>query len=124
MVQADHPGDYQHGYAAQDSVSNSVGARFITPTQEGSNRGTPQWQSQTQRQQFSPDGDSFEHQYRPYKANNQKWSVPTWERPQQHKRSAAGWIWLVVLGLIFMGARLQLFGALISVSGVSILTQL
>src|SRR5947209_1004338 len=77
MVQADHPGDYQHGYAAQDSVSNSVEARFVTPAfipEEGSNRGTSQRQSQSQRQQFSPDGDSFEHQHRPYSVNNHQWS--------------------------------------------------
>jgi hypothetical protein len=123
MVEADHPGDYQHGYAAQDSVSNAVGARFITP-QEGGNGGTSQWQSRPQRQQFSPDGDSFEHQYRPYAANNQQGGVPPWARPQHHKRSAAGWFWLVVLGLIFMGPLLHILGALLAFTGVIILTLL
>ena len=122
MLQADHPGDYQHGYAAQDNVSNSVGERFITPTfiapQEGNNRAKPQWQ------QFSPDGDSFEHQYRPYRANNQQWGAPPWARPQQHKRSAGSWFWLVVLALVFMGPLLHFFGALLAVTAVIILTLL
>ena len=124
MVQADHPGDYQHGYAAQDNVSNPVGAKFITPTWEESYRGTQRWQSQAQRQQFSPDGDSFEHQYRPYRGNNQQWSAPPWARPQQHKRSAARWFWLIVLGLIFMGPLLHSLAAFLAVAGVIILTLL
>ena len=127
MVEADHPGDYQHGYAAQDNVSNPVGERYTTPPfivpQEESNRGTPQWQSQTQRKQFSPDGDSFEYQYRPYRANNQQWSAPPWARPQ-HRRRAGSWFWLVVLGLIFMGPLLHIIGAFLAVIGVIILTLL
>ena len=127
MVEADHPGDYQHGYAAQDNVSKPVGERFITPTfnvpHEESNRGTPQWQPQTQRQQFSPDGDSFENQYRPYRANNQQWSAPPWARPQ-HRRGAARWFWLVVLGLLFMGPLLHILGEFLAVIGVIILTLL
>jgi len=127
MVEADHPGDYQHGYAAQDNVSNRVGERFSSPTfnvpQEESNRGTPHWQPQTQRQQFSPDGDSFEQQYRPYRANNQQSSAPPWMRPQ-HRRGAGGWFWLVVLGLLFMGPLLHFLGALLAVIGVIILTLL
>ncbi len=127
MVEADHPGDYQHGYAAQDNVSNPVGERYVTPTfivpQEESNRGTPQWQSQTQRKQFSPDGDSFEYQYRPHRANNQQWSAPPWARPQL-RRGAARWFWLVVLGLIFMGPLLHILGAFLAVIGVIILTLL
>ena len=127
IVEADHPGDYQHGYAAQDNVSNPVEERFITPTfivpQEESNRGTPQWQSRTQRQQFSPDGDSFEYQYRPHRANNQQWSAPPWVRPQ-HGRGAGRWFWLVVLGLIFMGPLLHILGAFLAVIGVVILTLL
>src|SRR5437764_671334 len=105
MVEADHPGDYQHGYAAQDNVSNPVVERYITPTfivpQEESKRGTPQWQSQTQRKQFSPDGDSFEYEYRPYRAHNQQLSEPPCARPQ-HRRRAGSLFWLVLLGLIFM----------------------
>jgi hypothetical protein len=127
MVEADHPGDYQHGYAAQDNVSNPIGERYITPTfnvpREESNRGTPQWQSQKQRQQFSHDGDSFEHQYLPYRANNQQWSAPPWARPQ-HRRGAARWFWLVVLGLLFMGPLLHILGAFLAVIGVIILTLL
>ena len=121
MVQADHPGDYQHGYAAQDNVNNP---RVIPPTREESNRGMPQWRSQTQRQQFSPDGDAFEHRYRPYGANNQQWSAPPWARPQQHRRGAAGWFWLIVLGLVFMGPLLHVIGALLAVTGIIILTLL
>ena len=119
MVEADHPGDYQHGYAAQDSVSNPAGVIFTTPG-GGSNGGM----AQSQRQRFSPDGDSFEHRYRPYTASNQQWGVPSWARPQQHKRSAAGWFWLVVLGLIFMGPLLHIIGAFLAVTGVIILTLL
>src|SRR5438270_10094942 len=51
--QDDHQSDYQHGYAAQDSVSNPAGVIFTTPG-GGSNGGM----AQSQRQRFSPDGDS------------------------------------------------------------------
>src|SRR5947209_8029383 len=113
--QDDHQSDYQHGYAAQDSVSSSVGGRF-TARRERSN-GRP---SQSQRQRFSPDGDSFEPRYRPYAANNQQWSVPPWARPQ-HKRSAAGWVWLVILGLVFIGPLLHILGDLLAVVGMIVL---
>src|SRR2546429_38204 len=111
-----HPGDYQHGYVAQDTVNKGVGAQFIAPP-----GGKSQWESQSQRQQFSPDGDSFEHRYRPYTANNQQWSVPPWARPQQHKRSAAGWVWLVILGLVFIGPLLHILGDLLAVVGMIVL---
>jgi hypothetical protein len=114
--QDDHQSDYQHGYAAQDSISSSVGGRFTAPRQRSN--GGP---SQSQRQRFSPDGDSFEHQYHPYTANNQQWSVPPWARPQQHKRSAAGWVWLVILGLVFIGPLLHILGALLAVVGMIVL---
>lgn len=124
MVQADYPGDYQHGYVAQDNRSNTAGAKFIPPTREQSNRGKSEWRSQTQRQHFSPDGDSFEHQYRPYGVNKQQWSAPPWARPQRHHRGAAGWFWLIVLGLVFMGPLLHFIGALLAVAGIIILTLL
>jgi len=54
-------------------------------------------------------------------ANNQQWSVPPWARPQQHKRSAAGWVWLVILGLVFIGPLLHILGALLAVVGMIVL---
>jgi hypothetical protein len=121
MVHHDYRDDYQHGYIAQDTSK-------YTNVQAGrSGLDESQVQSQassSQKQQFSPDGDSFERQYRPYARNNIQWNVPLWARPQRQPRSSARLIWLIILGIIFIGPMLHILGALLAIVGVILLTLL
>ena len=121
MVHHDYRDDYQHGYIAQDTSK-------YTSVQAGrSGLDEPRAQSQasnSQKQQFSPDGDSFERQYRPYVRNNIQWNVPLWARPQRQGRGSARIIWLIILGMIFIGPMLHILGALLAIVGVILLTLL
>ncbi len=121
MIHHDYQDDYQHGYIAQDTSK-------YTSVQAGrSGLDEPQAQSQasgSQKQRFSPDGDSFERQYSPYTRNNIQWNAPLWARPQRQGRGSARIIWLIILGMIFIGPMLHILGALLAVVGVILLTLL
>jgi hypothetical protein len=121
MIHHDYRDDYQHGYIAQDTSK-------YTSVQAGrSGLDEPPTQSQassSQKQRFSPDGDSFERQYRPYARNNIQWNVPLSARPQRQGRGSARIIWLIILGMIFIGPMLHILGALLAVVGVILLTLL
>ncbi|HET7638497.1 MAG TPA: hypothetical protein VFK47_07120 [Ktedonobacteraceae bacterium] len=121
MVHNDYRDDYQHGYLAQDT-SKYTYAQAGRPGIDGP-RAQPQ-ASSSQKQQFSPDGDSFERQYRPYARSNIQWNVPYWARPQRQPRGSARVIWLIILGVIFIGPALHILGTLLAVAGVILLTLL
>ena len=121
MVHNDYRDDYQHGYMAQDT------RKYPHAQASGPGIDEPRAQSQassSQKQQFSPDGDSFERQYRPYARNNVQWNVPFWARPQRQPRGSVRVIWLIILGMIFIGPVLHMLGALLAVVGVILLTLL
>src|SRR5258706_9824956 len=121
MVHNDYRDDYQHGYMAQDT------RKYTYAQASGPGIDEPRAQSQassSQKQQFSPDGDSFERQYRPYTRNNIQWNVPLWARPQRQPRGSVRVIWLIILGMIFIGPVLHILGALLAGVGVIPLTLL
>ena len=121
MVHHDYRDDYQHGYIAQDTSKYT----YVQAGRSGLDEPRAQSQaSSSQKQQFSPDGDSFERQYRPYVRNNIQWNVPLWARPQRQGRGSARIIWLIILGVIFIGPILHILGALLAVVGVILLTLL
>jgi len=113
--------DYQHGYVAQDTRKYT----YAQTSGPGIDELRAQSQaSSSQKQQFSPDGDSFERQYRPYARNNIQWNVPLWARPQRQPRGSVRVIWLIILGMIFIGPVLHILGTLLAVVGVILLTLL
>jgi hypothetical protein len=112
-------GDYQDGYMAQDrrsqdsAVTNRAGGRFSEFQAYKA-----QVQSQKQEQQrFSPDGDAFEQQYRPYISyNRSQWSVPPWARPQKQNKRWSRMVLFVIVALLLIKPLLVLFaifGALV-----------
>src|SRR6266571_9180979 len=74
MVQSETPNDYQNGYIALDTADTSQSGEKIDTSRPVT---AP---LQAQRQQFSPDGDAYEYQYRPNNASYQQWSVPPFAR--------------------------------------------
>ncbi|TMC65749.1 MAG: hypothetical protein E6J21_02110 [Chloroflexota bacterium] len=104
MVQSDSLNDYQNGYMARKTVEDAENT-----------------ESQRRKQQFSPDGDAYEFQYRPNWIGNQQRGAPPFARPQLRRRNPARWFWLVVLGLIFIGPLMHVLGVLLATIGVIIL---
>ena len=114
-------GDYQEGYMAQDTRSqnsaatNRAGGRF---SEFQAYKHKAQAQSQKQEQQrFSPDGDAFEQQYRPYTSYNRpQASVPPWARPQKQNKRWSRMVLFVIVALLLIKPLLVLFaifGALV-----------
>ncbi len=116
MVQSETPNDYQNGYMALDTADTSQSGEKIDTSRPVT---AP---LQAQRQQFSPDGDAYEYQYRPNNASYQQWSVPPFAR--RRMRNPARWVWLIILGLIFFGPLMHILGAFVAVAGVIILVLL
>ncbi len=123
MLHNDYADDYQHGYVARTINRDSYTQASISAVNG------PQAQSQSsssKKQQFSPDVDSFERQYR-RNASNVQWNVPFWARPQPQRRGSARLIWFIILGVILIGPMLHILGALlavVAVVGVILLTLL
>jgi hypothetical protein len=114
MLYNDYADDYQHGYVARTANRDSY-AQASVPIVNG-----PRVQSQSassKKQQFSPDGDAFERQYRRY-GNNVQWNVPFWARPQRQPRGPARLILFIILGVILIGPLLHVLGALLVVAAV------
>ena len=110
MVQSDALNDYQNGYVAQEAKD---------PSQRGEKIDTSRPLTsafQAQQQQFSPDGDAYEYQYRQHNAGYQQMSFPPFARPRM--RNPARWIWLIILGLIFFEPLMHILGAFLAVAGV------
>ena len=128
MVQSDTSHDYQRGYSMHNSTnagynySDAVGSSTHTTGQSSATYGQQsQWQSRYQQQQYSPDGDAFERQYRYGSAGNTnywQWRVPAWARPQRQRSSASRWFWFILLALIFMGPLMHLLGFLLVVGAI------
>ncbi len=110
-------GDYQDGYMAQDtrSQNNHAGGRF-SEFQAYEHKAQAHSQKQEQ-QRFSPDGDAFEQQYRPYASYNRpQWSVPPWARPQKQNKRWSRMVLFVIVTLLLIKPLLVLFaifGALV-----------
>jgi len=127
MVQSDSLNDYQNGYMARKTVEDAEIAEITGNTsQQGgkidtSGKLAQSSQAQRRKQQFSPDGDAYEYQYRPNWIGNQQRGVPPFARPQLRRRNPARWFWLVVLGLIFIGPLMHVLGVLLATIGVIIL---
>lgn len=66
----------------------------------------------TQRQQFSPDGDAYEHRYRIY---HQPQSLPPWARTQPRKKHIARLLFLIGLAALLIKPALIL---LIAIAGL------
>ena len=117
MVQSDDQSNYQSGYIAHDNVTPGQQSETIHTVHQ------PSQTAQSQRMEYSPDGDAFENQYRPNNANAnyQQWSPPPWARPQVHRWRPARLIWFIILAIIFIGPLLRLLGALIIGIGVLVL---
>lgn len=124
MVQGDSLNDYQNGYMARKTVENAGDTSQQGEKIDTSAKLAQTSQAQRQRQQFSPDGDAFEFQYRPRNAGNQQLGVPPFAQPQWRRRNPARLFWLVVLGLIFIGPLMHFLGALLAAIGVIILVLL
>lgn len=99
--------DYQNGYMAQNAgyahstTANAAGSQF------SKFKAQSQSQKQERQQRFSPDGDAFEQQYRPY--NRAQWSVPPWAQPQKQNRRWSKIALLIVLALLLIKPLLILF---------------
>lgn len=124
MVQSDSLNDYQNGYMARKTVENAGDISLQGGKIDTSGKLAQSSQARRQKQQFSPDGDAYESQYRPGNAGNQHWSVPPFAQPRFRRRNPARWFWLVVLGLIFIGPLMHFLGALLAAITVIILVLL
>ncbi len=110
-------GDYQNGYMAQgtryqdSAATKPAGGQF---SESQASKGKFQKQEQ---QRFSPDGDAFEQQYRPYASyNRSQWSVPRWARPQKQNKRWSRIALFVIVALLLIKPLLILFaifGALV-----------
>jgi hypothetical protein len=115
----EHPSTFEdtippYSYPAQEPMPPVQEQPYAEPVKR---------QQQQRQQPFSPDGDAFEHGYRPYMGNyNQgKYTaqqVPPWARPQPHNHSVLRWLPLLILGLIFIRPLLFIITHLLAVVGI------
>jgi hypothetical protein len=124
MVQSDSLDGYQNGYMARKTAEDAGDTSRQGEKIDTSGKLAQSSQAQRQKQQFSPDGDAYEFQYRPNRAGNQHRGVPPFARPQLRRGNPARWFWLVVMGLIFIGPLLHVLGVLLAMIGVIILVLL
>ena len=118
MPKNDHPTTFEqsippYAYPAQDGVR----AREQSPAskqQRAYEQHARQTHNMRANQRFSPDGDAFEHGYRPYKQynNNGGNGMPGWARPQRGIGSKP----VRLLVLILLGVAL--FHALPAIAAV------
>ncbi|GAC1379015.1 MAG: hypothetical protein NVS4B7_10700 [Ktedonobacteraceae bacterium] len=111
--------NYQSGYVAQDAMAHPYQQSAATSDKnEGSRTQSRSFQgqkghSQSQQQQFSPDADAFEQQYRPHAAYNApQWNVPFWARPQRQKRHWSRVILFLIIGILLIRPLLILLAIL------------
>ena len=138
MVQSDTSHEYQRGYSMHNNADAGYDYSIPSDSVESSTRtGQPsatysqqsQSRSRYQQQQYSPDGDAFERQYRygsagnATNANNWQWSAPVWARPPRQRGFSSRWFWFILLAIIFMGPLMHLLGFLL-VAGVIFLALL
>lgn len=125
MLQSDETGSYMSGYVAREQRANT---KQTPNAQQRFQIVAPASAQSRQRQQFSPDGDSFEAQYRPGAANQQQWRVPPWARPQVHRRSPGRTLMFLLICILcivpLMHFLLIVLGAFLAVVGVIILALL
>ena len=100
----------QQSYAAQN---------YGTSAQQEERR-TSSGNSQFQQWRYSPDGDAFEHGYRPYNQYQTMQGVPPWARPQRHRGGSVKWALLILFGLFLIKPALILVGLVFAVVGVAI----
>lgn len=119
MLKNEHPSTYEgsippYSYRAQESASHREQPTRVQPTEK------QQRERGQRRQRFSPDGDAFEHGYRPYKNNTVESQVPPWARPQRHNRHVLRWIVLIVLGIVLIKFAVAALAVLAAVIGLTI----
>ena len=113
------PSSYDGGYAAQSY--DRTGSRKAVPTYaEQEERYASAGNSQFQQWRYSPDGDAFEHGYRPYNQYQAMQGVPPWARPQRHRGGSVKWALLILFGLFLIKPALILVGLVFAVVGVAI----
>ena len=93
-----------YSYQAQDSPARGAYTTNTAPP------------SQQQRRNFSPDGDAFEHGYKPYGSYTTQ--VPPWARPQKGNK-AGRTIIFVVIGFMLIKPILALLVTLFLIAGVA-----
>ncbi len=114
MPKNEHPANFEDSIADIPSYSYHAQDR---PTQGAYTANTtPPLQQQQRRKNFSPDGDAFEHGYKPYGSYTRQ--VPPWARPQQGNK-AGRTIILVVLGFMLIKPLIALFVTLFVLAGVA-----
>jgi hypothetical protein len=130
MVESNDQADYQQGYTAQNSANsqyyggyspNQPPLRDAQDTAQKIGQGAQGQQTSARarysRQQYSSDGNSFGqgYTYRQNAGNNQQWNVPLWAQPQRQvgRGNPARWIWILIIGIMFIGPLLHLFGFLL-----------
>ena len=115
MPKNEHPANFEdsvtdmppilpYSYQAQDRPSQGAYTTHTTPP------------PRQQQRSFSPDGDAFEHGYKPYGSYNGQ--VPPWARPQQGNKSVRIIIF-VVLGFMLIKPILALLTTLFVIAGVA-----
>ncbi|GAC1399726.1 MAG: hypothetical protein NVSMB49_10530 [Ktedonobacteraceae bacterium] len=117
----EHPANFEDSIADMSLIPPYNYQAQDRPAQETTYATTPPLQAkqrsqQSQRQQFSPDGDAMEHGYRPYGSYSRQ--VPPWARPQGGNK-AARLLLFVVLGFMLMKPLLWILGALLVFAGIA-----
>ncbi len=93
-----------YSYQAQDRPTQGAYTTNTTPP------------PQQQRRGFSPDGDAFEHGYKPYGSYTRQ--VPPWARPQRGNK-AGRVIIFVIIGFTLIKPLLALLATLFIIAGVA-----